>query len=45
MGLESRQAASAVRFSLGWGNTAAEVDSVLGVLPGIIGRLREMSVF
>jgi cysteine desulfurase len=45
MGLEPRLAAGAVRFSLGWGNTAVEVDSVLDVLPGIVGRLREMSVF
>ena len=45
MGVEPRLAAGAVRFSLGWGNTAAEVDRVLGVLPGIVGRLREMSVF
>ena len=45
MGVEPRLAAGAVRFSLGWGNTAAEVDRVLEVLPGIVGRLREMSVF
>ncbi len=45
MGLEPRLAAAAVRFSLGWGNTAAEVDRVLDVLPGIFGRLRAMSVF
>jgi len=45
MGLEPRLAASAVRFSLGWGNTEEEVDRVVEVLPGIVRRLRELSVF
>ena len=45
MGVEPRQAASAIRFSLGWGNDEAQVDEVLDVLPPIIARLRAMSVF
>ena len=45
MGLEPRLAAGAVRFSLGWGSSEEEVDRVLEVLPGIVRRLREMSVF
>jgi cysteine desulfurase len=43
MGLEPRLAASSVRFSLGWGNTEAEVACCLELLPGIVGRLRELS--
>jgi cysteine desulfurase len=45
MGLEPRLAASAVRFSLGWGNDESQVDRVVTVLPGIVARLRELSVF
>lgn len=45
MGLAPRLAASAVRFSLGRGNTEAEVDRVIEVLPGIVKRLRDLSVF
>jgi len=30
-------------FSLGEGNTEADVDHVLDVFPRIVGRLREMS--
>ena len=45
MGLAPRLAAGSVRFSLGWGNTAAEVDYVVETAPGIVQRLREMSVF
>ena len=43
MGLEPRLASSSVRFSLGWGNTGAEVARCLELLPGIVGRLRELS--
>ena len=43
MGLEPRLASSSVRFSLGWGNTEAEVERCLELLPGIVGRLRELS--
>ncbi len=45
MGLAPRQASGSVRFSLGWGNTAAEVDYVVEIAPGIVRRLRDLSVF
>ncbi|HAW86076.1 MAG TPA: cysteine desulfurase NifS, partial [Spirochaetaceae bacterium] len=32
-----------IRFSLGRGSTADDVDYVLATLPGIIARLRSMS--
>ena len=44
MGLEHRQAASAVRFSLGWGNTEEEIDRLLELLPPLVERLRKISV-
>ena len=44
MGLEPRLAASSVRFSLGWGNTAEEVERLLELLPPIVERLRKISV-
>ena len=45
MGVEPRLASGAVRFSLGWGNDEDGIDRVLDVLPGIVARLRELSVF
>ncbi|WOJ90994.1 aminotransferase class V-fold PLP-dependent enzyme [Methylocapsa polymorpha] len=36
MGLDERGALSSIRFSLGRDNTAAEIDAVLDVLPGIV---------
>ena len=45
MGIEPRLAAGALRFSLGWGNDEAEIDRVVEVLPAIVARLRELSVF
>ncbi len=41
MGLDRARAQSAVRFSLGWGSTQADVTRVLEVLPGLVHRLRE----
>jgi cysteine desulfurase len=41
MGVESGLAKGSVRFSLGRENSEAEVESLLAVLPGIVGRLRE----
>ena len=45
MGLAPRTASGSVRFSLGWGNTVDEVDYVVEIVPGMVRRLREMSVF
>ncbi|MFA6107953.1 MAG: cysteine desulfurase family protein [Candidatus Latescibacterota bacterium] len=42
MGLGPREAAGAVRFSLGRQNTEAEVDRVLGLLPELVARLRRL---
>jgi len=43
MGLSSRQAQGALRFSLGRSTTAGQVDTVAGVLAGIVKKLREVS--
>jgi cysteine desulfurase len=43
MGLDRRLAAGSVRFSLGWGNSRAEVERVLAVLPGLVRRLRALA--
>ncbi|MGC8810971.1 MAG: cysteine desulfurase NifS [bacterium] len=43
MGLPPEIAQSAIRFSLGWSNTEAEIDYVLEVLPRLVERLRAMS--
>jgi cysteine desulfurase len=43
MGVPSNVAQGAVRFGLGRDNTVAEVDRVVDVLPGVVGRLRAMS--
>lgn len=45
MGLEPDLAASAIRFSLGWGNTEAEVEQVVQILPKLVRRLRGLSAF
>jgi cysteine desulfurase len=41
MGLNDEWLQGAVRFSLGSGNTPAEVDAVLHMLPPIVSRLRQ----
>ena len=43
MGLERKRAAGALRFSLGWGSSEAEVDRVVAPLPGLVSRLRAMA--
>jgi cysteine desulfurase len=43
MGRTSLEARGAVRFSLGRDNTLADIERLMTHLPGIIGRLREMS--
>jgi len=43
MGLPAAQARGSVRFSFGKDNTAADVDAVMKILPGLVGRLRVLS--
>lgn len=43
MGISPMKARGSVRFSLGVYNTREEVDTLLGQLPGMIGKLRAMS--
>ena len=43
MGLPPRRVQSAIRFSVGLGNTGAEIDRVLGVLPAVVARLRALA--
>ena len=43
MGSDPADTQGSVRFSLGRDNTKEDIDYVLGVLPPIIKRLREMS--
>jgi len=40
MGQSPQQADSAVRFSLGWGNTDAEIERVLAIVPEVVRGLR-----
>ena len=42
MGLTPHRAQSSIRFSLGAGNTDAEIDYVLDVLPRLVEKLREV---
>lgn len=43
MGIPAQEASSAIRFSLGKGNTEEEIDYLLETLPPIVERLRRMS--
>ena len=43
MGLTPRRAQSSIRFSLGLGNTDADVERVLDVLPPLVAKLRALS--
>ena len=43
MGLPSNRVQSSIRFSLGIGNTQADVDHLVNILPAIVGRLRALS--
>jgi cysteine desulfurase len=43
MGIHPVLCRSAVRFSLGSGNTEEDIDYTLSVIPGVVERLREMS--
>lgn len=44
MGQSHVKASSAIRFSLGRDTTAAHIDKVIALLPGLVERLRENSV-
>ena len=43
MGFSPHRTQNSIRFSLGLGNTADEVDRVVSVLPGIVDRLRAVT--
>ncbi|MCC7264801.1 MAG: cysteine desulfurase [Candidatus Latescibacteria bacterium] len=43
MGVERRLAGGSLRFSLGWGNTAEQIERVIEVLPGLVHRLRALA--
>ena len=43
MGLDPELAHGSIRFSLGWGISADDIDYVLETLPPVIKRLRDMS--
>ena len=43
MAADSLMAQGAIRFSLGRSTTKEQLDYVIGVLPDVIGKLREMS--
>ncbi len=43
MGRTPLEARGAIRFSLGRDNTAADIDCLMARLPGIVGKLREIS--
>ena len=43
MGFSAHRAQNSIRFSLGTSNTDAEIDRVIGVLPGIVDKLRSLT--
>ena len=43
MGFPPHRTQNSIRFSLGLGNTVADVDRVVAVLPGIVDRLRALA--
>ena len=43
MGLSPHRAQSSIRFSLGLNNTETEIERVVGVLPGVVEKLRKLS--
>ncbi|MSR82357.1 MAG: cysteine desulfurase [Candidatus Latescibacteria bacterium] len=43
MGLDRRLAGGSLRFSLGWGSTAAQVERVICLLPGLVRRFRDLA--
>jgi cysteine desulfurase len=43
MGVSRQESEGSLRFSLGWGTTAEDLDRILDVLPAIVKRLRLLS--
>ena len=43
MGFNAHRTQNSIRFSLGAGNTEAEIDRVVAVLPGIVEKLRSLT--
>jgi cysteine desulfurase len=43
MGLPHPRTLNSLRFSLGSGNTEAEIDHVIAVLPGLVEKLRSLA--
>jgi cysteine desulfurase len=43
MGVSQEESEGSVRFSLGWGTTAEDIERVLDVLPSTVERLRKLS--
>ena len=43
MGFNAHRTQNSIRFSLGAGNTETEIDRVIAVLPGIVGKLRSLT--
>ena len=43
MGCSPHRTQSSIRFSLGLGNTAGQIDRVVEILPGVVGKLRTLA--
>jgi cysteine sulfinate desulfinase/cysteine desulfurase-like protein len=43
MGLPAHRTQNSIRFSLGQGNTEAEVDALIAVLPRVVEKLRSLT--
>ena len=43
MGLPSNRVQSSIRFSLGTGNSRADIERLISILPALVGRLRALS--
>ena len=43
MGFNAHRTQNSIRFSLGAANTEAEIDHVIGVLPGVVEKLRNLT--
>ena len=44
MGFSGHRAQNSIRFSLGAANTEAEIDRVVSILPGIVEKLRSLTL-